>query len=107
MVPLRCTGRNRRGPRAFGAETRGTHSLAPLSFKSGTYSGVFTLLPLLSGVGREHHGEILERIAALVEEEGKLSPRLDSRTFGLADAEAAHAAVSSGSAAGKIVVTVA
>jgi NADPH2:quinone reductase len=84
----------------------GTHSLAPLSFKAGTYSGVFTLLPLLSGVGREHHGEILTRIAALVED-GKLCPRLDPRTFGLADAEAAHAAVSSGGAAGKIVITVA
>ncbi|HET9157865.1 MAG TPA: zinc-dependent alcohol dehydrogenase family protein [Myxococcaceae bacterium] len=83
----------------------GTHALAPLSFKGGTYSGVFTLLPLLTGVGREHHGEILSRIAALVEG-GKLSPRLDPRTFRLADAEAAHAAVASGGAAGKVVVTV-
>jgi len=83
----------------------GTHALAPLSFKAGTFSGVFTLLPLLSGVGREHHGEILARSAALVEA-GKLSPRLDPRTFGLADAESAHAAVASGGAAGKIVVTV-
>src|SRR5262249_24483583 len=83
----------------------GTHALAPLSFKGGTYSGVFTLLPLLSGLGREHHGEILTRITALVED-GKLSPRLDSRPFGLADAESAHAAVASGGTAGKIVVTV-
>ena len=37
----------------------GTHALAPLSFRGGTYSGVFTLLPLLSGEGRAHHGEIL------------------------------------------------
>jgi len=83
----------------------GTHALGPLSFKGGTYSGVFTLLPLLTGVGREHHGEILGRITALVED-GKLSPRLDPRTFGLANAEAAHAAVASGGAAGKIVITV-
>jgi len=83
----------------------GTHALAPLSFKAGTYSGVFTLLPLLSGVGREHHGEILTRIAALVEG-GKLSPRLDPRTFRMTDVESAHAALASGGAAGKIVVTV-
>ena len=30
----------------------GTHSLAPLSFRGATYSGVFTLLPLLTGDGR-------------------------------------------------------
>src|SRR5262249_26975923 len=29
----------------------GSHSLAPLSFRAATYSGVFTLLPLLSGEG--------------------------------------------------------
>ena len=28
-----------------------THSLAPLSFRGATYSGVFTLMPLLTGVG--------------------------------------------------------
>jgi NADPH2:quinone reductase len=44
----------------------GTHSLAPLSFRAGTYSGVFTLLPLLSGEGRAHHGEILRSAAALI-----------------------------------------
>jgi NADPH2:quinone reductase len=39
----------------------GTHALAPLSFKSASYAGVFTLLPLLTGEGREHHGAILRR----------------------------------------------
>ena len=41
----------------------GTHALAPLSFRAGTYSGVFTLLPLLSGEGRSHHGDNAERKA--------------------------------------------
>ena len=40
----------------------GTHALAPLSFRGATYSGVFTLLPLITGRGREHHGEILQQI---------------------------------------------
>ena len=39
----------------------GTHSLAPLSFRGATYSGVFTLMPLLTGRGREHHGHIVAR----------------------------------------------
>jgi NADPH:quinone reductase len=30
----------------------GTHSLAPLSFRGASYSGVFTLMPLLTGFGR-------------------------------------------------------
>ena len=33
----------------------GTHALAPLSFRAATYSGVFTLLPLLTREGRAHH----------------------------------------------------
>ena len=37
----------------------GTHALAPLSFRGATYSGVFTLLPLLTGQQRAHHGRIL------------------------------------------------
>jgi NADPH2:quinone reductase len=83
----------------------GTHALAPLSFRAGTYSGVFTLLPLLSGEGRAHHGEILARATGLIEA-GKLAPRLDPRRFGLDEAEAAHDAVAAGDAAGKVVVSV-
>jgi NADPH2:quinone reductase len=45
----------------------GTRSLAPLSFRGATYSGVFTLLPLLTGRGRAHHGQILTEVAALAE----------------------------------------
>ncbi len=83
----------------------GTHALAPLSFKAGTYSGVFTLLPLLTGEGRAHHGEILERATDLIEAD-KLAPRLDPQTFGLGEVGAAHDAVAAGSTAGKVVVSV-
>ena len=83
----------------------GTHALAPLSFKGGTYSGVFTLLPLLTGIGREHHGEILRAAAALVEAR-KLTPRLDPRTFSLSTVGEAHAAITGAQAAGKIVVDI-
>ena len=81
----------------------GTHSLAPLSFRGATYSGVFTLLPLLTGVGREHHGEILRRIAEFGEH-GAITPRLDERTFTLESVHDAHLAVEHGSTQGKVVV---
>ncbi|MEU0113218.1 zinc-dependent alcohol dehydrogenase family protein [Streptomyces bobili] len=83
----------------------GTHSIAPLSFRGATYSGVFTLLPLLTGRGREHHGEIMREAAALADA-GALKPQLDSRHFTLADVVEAHAAVESGTAQGKVVIDV-
>lgn len=83
----------------------GTHALAPLSFKAGTYSGVFTLAPLLTGIGRDHYGLILSEAAALVEA-GKLMPRLDPRPFALDAVAQAHAALADRSATGKIVVSI-
>ncbi len=80
----------------------GTHSLAPLSFRAATYSGVFTLLPLLTGAGLAHHGHILREVAKLAEA-GKLKPLLNERQFGVADLELAYAAVANGSK-GKVVV---
>jgi NADPH:quinone reductase-like Zn-dependent oxidoreductase len=80
----------------------GSHSLAPLSFRGATYSGVFTLLPLLTGEGRAHHGEILTHAATLIEA-GKLSPLLNNQRFSTTNIEAAHALVESGSI-GKVVV---
>jgi NADPH2:quinone reductase len=83
----------------------GTHALAPLSFRAATYSGVFTLLPLLTGEGRDHHGEILKKAAQLIEAE-KIRPRLDPRRFALSAVGEAHSAMADGSSAGKIVVDV-
>ena len=80
----------------------GTHTLAPLSFRAATYSGIFTLLPLLTGQYRAHHGEILTEAAALADD-GKLRPLLNTRMFAMDDLEAAYAAVASGSF-GKVVV---
>lgn len=84
----------------------GTHALAPLSFRAATYSGVFTLVPLLTGEGRAHHGEIL-REATLLAEEGQVRPILDSQLYTLEAANEAHAAVRDGTARGKVVVQVA
>lgn len=84
----------------------GTHSLAPLSFRGATYSGVFTLLPMLTGRGREHHGEIMAKAAALADE-GRLRPLLDPRRFTLETVADAHRIVETGDARGKVVVDVA
>ncbi|MFD6679395.1 zinc-dependent alcohol dehydrogenase family protein [Micromonospora parva] len=84
----------------------GAHSLAPLSFRGATYSGVFTLLPMLTGRGREHHGAILREIAALAEA-GALRPRLDARRFTLDTVMDAHRLVADGTANGKVIVDIA
>ena len=81
----------------------GTHSLAPLSFRGATYSGVFTLMPLLTGHGREHHGQIVAEAAALADR-GRLVPRLHSSTFTLDDVDEAYTTVENGSATGRVVV---
>jgi NADPH:quinone reductase len=83
----------------------GTHALAPLSFREATYSGVFTLHPLLSGEYRAHHGEMM-REATRLAEAGKLKPRVDARRFDFSSAEQAYEAMQDGSARGKIVVEV-
>lgn len=83
----------------------GTHSLAPLSFRAASYSGIFTLLPLLTGEGRAHHGEILREATRLVQA-GQIMPVLDPRRFTLDSAGDAHGAIRDRSATGKIVVEI-
>jgi NADPH:quinone reductase len=83
-----------------------THSLAPLSFRAATYSGVFTLLPMITGLHREHHGAIL-RSATELAEAGKLRPLLDPHRFTFETAIEAHRLVGDGHARGKVVVDIA
>ncbi len=83
----------------------GTHALAPLSFRAGTYSGVFTLLPLLTGEGRAHHGEILSEATRLAEA-GRLSPSLDARRFTLNMVEEAYRAITNRTAQGKLAIDI-
>lgn len=83
----------------------GTHHLAPLSLRGASFSGVFTLLPILTGQFREHHGEIMEQ-ATMLADAGLLKPLLDRGTFTLDSANEAHALVTDGRASGKVVVSV-
>ncbi len=83
----------------------GSHALAPLSFRGATYSGVFTLLPLLTGQGRAHHGEILGEAARLADA-GLLRPNLDVRHFDLGSVGEAHALLNQGQSTGKLIVEI-
>jgi NADPH2:quinone reductase len=83
----------------------GTHSLAPLSFRSATYSGVFTLYPLISGKGRAHHGEILSEAAALIEAD-KVKPIVSPVSYNFNSISKAYEAVETASARGKVVVDI-
>jgi len=80
----------------------GSHSFAPLSFRGASYSGVFSLLPLLTGENRAHHGRILARAAGLAED-GKLGPLLNEQRFSDKNIGGAHALVAAGTL-GKVVV---
>lgn len=74
-------------------------------FKGLSLHVVFMLIPMLHNVQREQHGEILAEIAKMVDE-GKLTPVIDEKEFGLNDVGAAHARLESGQAVGKVVITV-
>jgi len=95
----------RRFGHAVSALGWGVHALAPLSFRAGTYSGVFTLLPLLTGEGRAHHGEILAEATRLAEA-GRLAPSLDARRFTLDTLEEAYGLVTQGGARGKLAIDI-
>ena len=83
----------------------GTHVSAPLSFRAGTYSGVFTLLPLLTGEGRAHHGEILAEAKRLAEA-GQLTPLLDPRRFTLEMVDGVYRAITDGTMRGKLAISI-
>ncbi len=83
----------------------GIHALAPLSFRAATYSGVFTLLPLLTGEGRAHHGEILSEATRLAEA-GRLSTSLDARRYTLNMVAEAYRTITDGTARGKLAIDI-
>lgn len=82
-----------------------THDLTPLHSKSASLHSVLMLLPLLHGVGRAHHGEILKRAATLVDG-NFLKPLIDPHLFMLEGISKAHDFLESGKAIGKVVVQI-
>ncbi|MEP6930386.1 MAG: zinc-dependent alcohol dehydrogenase family protein [Flavobacterium sp.] len=83
----------------------GSHNLAPLSFRGGTYSGVFTLAPLLSGEGREHHGEIMEKATQLANS-GQLKPAVHPKDFSFENIEEAYSGLENHSLKNRAIVLI-
>lgn len=81
--------------------TRSTHDLSPLHAKGLSLHVVFMLLPIVTKVNRQHHGEILQQITKLVDE-GKLKPLIDPKMFSFDEVSAAHQYLESGKAIGKV-----
>lgn len=79
--------------------------LTPAHFKGLSLHVVFMLIPMLHDFRRDAHGEILAKLAELVDA-GKLKPLLDQQRFDLAQAGAAHAHLTGGQAIGKVVIDV-
>jgi NADPH2:quinone reductase len=81
-----------------------TQDLSLVHAKGLTLHVVFMLIPMLHGVGRTHHGEILSKLAQLVDE-GKIRPLLDPKSFSFADVAEAHRYAESGQEIGKVTLT--
>lgn len=64
---------------------------------------VYMLLPMLSGINRDRHSAILQKVAQLVDEK-RLRPLLDVYSFSFAKVATAHTHAESGKAIGKVVL---
>ncbi|HHF7347790.1 TPA: zinc-dependent alcohol dehydrogenase family protein [Legionella feeleii] len=82
----------------------GNYDLAPAFFKGLSIHLVLQPLPLITGIKRAHYGEILAKIATLVDE-GFIRPLIDEQKFNITQVGAAHAHLENGNALGKIVLT--
>ena len=80
----------------------GEHDMTQLYVKSASYHGVLMLVPMLTNEGREHHGDILNRVAHMVDH-GILKPVLDEQSFTFTTIGDAHARLESGKTIGKVV----
>jgi NADPH2:quinone reductase len=80
---------------------RSTNDLSPMHNKGLTLHVVFMILPILTGQGKERHGQILAEVTRLVDE-GKLKPLLDENTFTFSEVAKAHKRLESGKAVGKV-----
>lgn len=69
--------------------------------KGLTLHVVFMLIPMLHGMGRSRHGQILSDLAQLVDE-GKVRPLLDSKSFKFSEVAHAHQHAESGQVIGKV-----
>lgn len=78
--------------------------LTLLHAKGLTLHLVFMLIPMLHNTRRAYHGEILSKLAHLVDS-GIVRPLIDAEPFRFEDVALAHQRAESGQAIGKVVLT--
>ena len=82
---------------------RSTHDLSPVHSKGLSLHVTFMLLKILNKDMHKQYGEILKKVAKVVEE-GKLRPLVDPNMFTFDEVSKAHEYMESGKAIGKIVL---
>lgn len=82
---------------------RSTHDLSPVHSKGLSLHVTFMLLKILNKDMHKQYGEILKKVAKVVEE-GKLCPLVDPNMFTFDEVSKAHEYMESGKAIGKIVL---
>lgn len=86
-------------------QTKGNFELTPMYVKGLSLHSVLMLIPLFTGKGRAHYGNILREMKKLVEE-GKIKPLLHSKVFSWKEAAEAHKLVESKQQKGKVVIAI-
>ncbi|NRA22012.1 MAG: zinc-dependent alcohol dehydrogenase family protein [Oceanospirillaceae bacterium] len=87
------------------ATTLPIENVLQVALKSLSFHSVLMLIPMVEGINRASHGEILTKVAALVDQ-GLIKPLIDQSDFTIWQVADAHARLESGQAVGKITLTV-
>jgi len=86
------------------ATTLPINDVLQVALKSLSFHSVLMLIPLVHGLNRCKHGEILTQIAILVDS-GKITPLIDESCFSIWEVSQAHQHLESGQAVGKVVLS--
>lgn len=87
------------------ATTLPIDNVLPVALKSLSFHSVLMLIPMVQGINRKSHGEILTKIATLVDT-GAIRPLIDESHFTIWQVAQAHDRLESGQAIGKVVLSV-
>lgn len=95
---------------ALNAQVSTTVALSELDLSTAHFKGlslhvIFMLIPMLHNQKREQHGEILRKLASIIDA-GKVKVITDEQSFTLEEVGKAHDRLTSGQAMGKVVVTI-
>ncbi|RTR34279.1 zinc-dependent alcohol dehydrogenase family protein [Shewanella atlantica] len=86
------------------ATTLPIENVLQVALKSLSFHSVLMLIPMVEGINRSSHGEILTKVAELVDL-GIVKPLLDDSDFTIWQVADAHARLESGAVVGKIALT--